>query len=747
VNLEAKIKLSLRLRWIATLLPLALLGALSLALFIQLNHWLNAREEISMQQAMLTQTVELEKQVMELESEVRGYLISGETRYVKNVERLLSRLPTRFSNLRALSGGDTLVQEKLDSILHDFIFWKTHALSLIDRKRSSPKLDATPSLSESKIILDRIREGFRGLAEIERESRNDKLVEAGRVSSDFVTATLIVAFLIGGILAWAGNRQISSLSKAYDTLLEQQSLAEAALEESETTHRLVAQVTSDAIWDFDPLKNTIRWGDGLVNSFNYAAEEISSAREWWVARIHPADRTRIVRSATEAMEKRKVVWFEKYRFLRGDGKYATVEDKAYLIYDPAGKLKRKLGAMVDVTDRMRAVEKDAELAAIVKNSSDAILSTDPSGKIVAVNRGAEEIFNVKAPELLNRSLLDFIPTGSRFTVADTLTRVSRGESVNDAWEILRDQEVILLSIKCSPIFDSSHAVRTLSLIGRDITERRKAYLALQQSEERLQASILNTKYLADDLKRSNADLEQFAYMASHDLKEPLRMVSSYIALLERRYIDKLDSDAREFIAFALDGSKRMRLLIDALLSYSRLGRAKLELEPLKVESLVDDAKLALKMTIEETGAQILTENLPCCWLDRVQFTQVFQNLIGNAIKYRSDFAPIVKISAANVNEEWVFSVSDNGLGVAVFDRERIFAIFQRGASRLERPGAGIGLAVCKKIIERHRGRIWVESTGAGSLFQFTLPIFADSTLTRTELDAATSVDRTITRWS
>ncbi|KAM3110740.1 ATP-binding protein [Phormidesmis sp. 146-33] len=238
-----------------------------------------------------------------------------------------------------------------------------------------------------------------------------------------------------------------------------------------------------------------------------------------------------------------------------------------------------------------------------------------------------------------------------------------------------------------------------------------------------QAELLETETRQrEELARSNAELERFAYVASHDLQEPLRMVTSYLQLLEQLYADKLDAEANEFIHFAVDGATRMRSLIQDLLSYSRVNTREQVFESVDCSVLLGRAIANLQMAIEESGATITGEPLPEIKGDASQLTQLFQNLVSNAIKFRDRTRPLeIQIHATRQEREWVFEVRDNGIGIESQYRDRIFLLFQRLHHRADYPGTGIGLAVCKKIVERHGGRLWVESQpGQGSSFYFTI---------------------------
>jgi len=315
------------------------------------------------------------------------------------------------------------------------------------------------------------------------------------------------------------------------------------------------------------------------------------------------------------------------------------------------------------------------------------------------------------------------------------------------FEIYEPHLKMYIEIRAIPRFDDNGKVNGLIHIVRDITQRKAVEQELERYrihlEERvrertseleelnrvlqhniseLESAEERARKYAAELERSNRELEQFAYIASHDLKEPLLTIATDLKLFERRYKDKLDAEGMELLADAFDGALRMQRLISELLAYSRVGTSSKPFGHTDFGKALATALENLRIHMERAGAQVAHEHLPALLADQVQVVQLFQNLIGNAVKFRRpEEPPRVLVSAAKRAGEWLFSVADNGIGIPEGEREKIFEIFGR-AHKKEYPGTGIGLAVCKKIVERHGGRIWAESqAGKGSIFYFTIP--------------------------
>lgn len=395
------------------------------------------------------------------------------------------------------------------------------------------------------------------------------------------------------------------------------------------------------------------------------------------------------------------------------------------IYEKTAALNTELGERKRAEKSLR--DSEALYHSLVDTLPISILRKDLQGRVTYGNRGYCEMMGRSLGELQGKTDFDLFPR----ELADKYSRdddkvITTGQMFEDVEENrLPDGRRLFVHVLKAPVRNAKGEIVGTQIIFWDVTQRRLAEEGLAQANA--------------ELARSNRELEQFAYVASHDLQEPLRMVTSYTQLIAKRYGDKLDASAREFMDFSVAGALRMQRLIHDLLAYSRVGTRGRVPEPMDSGRSVDEALANLKLAIEEPGAEITRDPMPRVLADATQLTQLFQNLIGNALKFRGPGKPRIHVGARRqpapapagippggrvgpVREEWHFSVRDNGIGIDPQYYERIFVIFQRLHTQDQYSGTGIGLAICKKIVERHGGRIWVESQpGQGTTFHFTLP--------------------------
>lgn len=369
-----------------------------------------------------------------------------------------------------------------------------------------------------------------------------------------------------------------------------------------------------------------------------------------------------------------------------------------------------LSSVVDISARARSEQR---FRAAIESAPNGMVMVDRSGTIVLVNREAERLFGYTKEGLLGQSVEILVPERFRSRHSQYRDEFFRNPgrrlmgAGRELYGLRKDGVEIPVEIGLNPI-ETDEGLLVLSAIV-DISSRRRA-------EEALRAA-------AEDLKRSNQELEQFAYIASHDLQEPLRMIAGFLKLLEDRYKSSLDEKARSYIEHAVDGATRMSRLISDLLLYSRVERQGKQAEPVDMNTALELALANLRISIHESGANITRDQLPTIQGNPAQLAQLFQNLIGNAIKFRrKGVAPRIHIGCDTRDGLWLISVRDNGIGIAPEYSEKIFMIFQRLHGQKEYPGTGIGLAICKKIVEQLGGSIWVESVpDEGSTFYCTFP--------------------------
>jgi PAS domain S-box-containing protein len=420
------------------------------------------------------------------------------------------------------------------------------------------------------------------------------------------------------------------------------------------------------------------------------------------------------RSAAEALAQRIGTGIELIA-RRKDGSEFPIEIMLSPLASPEGIL--VTAAIRDISVRkeaeMHLAQMEGRYRGLLEAAPDAMVVVNAAGEIVLLNVQAEKQFGYSRNELVGQQVKNIIPEGfAERLIADGTRSAAEAlaQQIGTGIELIarrKDGSEFPIEIMLSPL-ESAEGILVTAAI-RDISVRKEA-------EQHLVKTV-------GELKRSNDELQQLAYVSSHDLQEPLRMVASYTQLLAKRYKGRLDSEADEFITFAVDGCKRMQGLIQDLLAYSRAGTNGKELCEVSGEDALRGALTNLRITLEQSGAVVTHDSLPALMTDETQLTQVFQNLVGNAIKYRGAEVPRVHVSATkNGDSEWIFSVRDNGLGIAPQYFERIFILFQRLHGRNEFEGTGIGLAICKKVLERLGGRIWVESQPEkGSTFHFALP--------------------------
>jgi PAS domain S-box-containing protein len=485
---------------------------------------------------------------------------------------------------------------------------------------------------------------------------------------------------------------------------------EEQLKYSKVRFETLAYLLNDVVWEWDVMKNVTR-RHGVRTALGYPDEVVHEGQKWWMEKIHPEDFPRVQRVFDRVMTQGEDSWREEYRFRKADGSYAYVMDHGRVISkDDNGKPTYLLGAMLDISQRKIAEEKLAQFATIVKSTDDAVVSIDLSGKILSWNDGAEKLWGYSAGEMIGQTAERLMPVDFERVHTNAIEKIKRGESIqrDEVWALRKNGGKMLMSSTVSPVRNEKGEIIGLCAISRDITE-------VKAAEEKI-------KHLAGNLGRSNEDLKQFAYIASHDLREPLRTVASFAKLLERDHRQLLNSRASEYIQLMVGGVDRMKRLIDSLLEYSKVEQFPLKKDSVDCMRLMEEIKANLKVALQEANAKLEVEALPTIEGDQILLSQLLQNLVSNSIKFRNGKPPKIVVAANVIQSEWVFSVKDDGIGIEDRFKDRIFQIFQRLHGPNEYPGTGLGLAICKKIVERHGGRIWFESVpGQGTTFYFSVP--------------------------
>ena len=508
------------------------------------------------------------------------------------------------------------------------------------------------------------------------------------------------------------EREIAERKRAEQALKESLATRESAIQELAEQKFALDQHAIVAVTD---LQGTITYVNDRFSATTQYSREEAIGQNYRIVNsgYHPKE---FFQQMYDTLGKGRV-WHGEIRNRAKDGSIFWVDATSVPLLDSEGKPRQYITIRTDITARKRSEEMRERLGAVVESSDDAIISNTLNGIVTAWNSGAERLFGYTSADAVGKPMDRLLPLERANEESDILARIARGEHFThfETLRVRKDGQRVDISATISPVKDSSGGIAGVATIARDITQRKASELERRQAEEDLARKV-------DELARSNAELEQFAYIASHDLQEPLRMVAAYTQLLGERYRGRLDENADKFIGYACEGALRMQTLVRDLLAFSRIGRSDTACVRIDCGAAMAEVLQSLGPAIEESGAVVTHGALPVVWADRSQVTQVLQNLIGNAIKFRGKEAPAISVQAEKTGEQWLFSVGDNGIGIAPEYRENIFVVFQRLHTRTEYPGNGIGLAICRKIVERSGGKIWVEAqAGHGSTFRFTLP--------------------------
>lgn len=472
----------------------------------------------------------------------------------------------------------------------------------------------------------------------------------------------------------------------------------------------LAHLVNDMVWEWDGILD-VTWRHNARQAFGYPPELVYGGQHWWMERIHPDDKARMMELFETVMAPNGPrSWSSEYRFRRADGTYAHILDHGGVMErDQHGRPLHLLGAMLDISSRKTEEEHHAQLAAIVDSADDAIVRSSLEGTIESWNRGAQNLYGYTATEMLGRSDALLLPADELEPFQRLRARVVAGEHVgrHEGWRVRKSGERFLVSETLSPVRSGGGSVIGVCGIGRDIT-------AVHQKDADL-------KQLAATLARSNEELERFAHIASHDLREPLRNISTIAMLFRREYGARLEEAATEYLDLIVDGAKRMHGLVEGILAYSKIDHAPIERRAVDGATLLADVRSDLAMALREAECELIVEELPPLWGEATLLRQLFQNLVSNSVKFRHPSAPRIVVGATQSSDGWIFSVRDNGIGIPETARTQVFDVFRRLHTRDEYPGAGLGLATCKKIVERHGGRIWIAPPeGRGTTVCFTL---------------------------
>ena len=437
--------------------------------------------------------------------------------------------------------------------------------------------------------------------------------------------------------------------------------------------------------------------------------------------VNEFSRERVESPVTQVLREGGIVSMANHTILIAKGgAEVPIDDSGAPIRGENGAIQGTVLVFRDVTPRRRAEETGRLLVSIVESTDDAIFSNDLQGIVTSWNKGAERMFGFTAGEMIGRPVTDLMTPELLREISGVLERIRQGQRIEHHETVRRTRSGELLSVSetVSPMQDLLGRITGASTIARDITAQVRAASRLASLNQDLRQSN-------ETLALTNQDLERFAFIASHDLQEPLRMITAYSQLLIKSYRGQFDEEASAFVGTIVEGTRRMRELLADLLAYTEIrARGEETPEAVDLNVVIEQVRSNLKSAIDDSRAEVTCDVLPTLRAQRGHFQPLFQNLIGNAIKYRGSSAPRIHVSVETVEGELRFAVSDNGIGIDPEYHKQIFEVFRRLHGK-KIAGTGVGLAICQRVVERYGGRIWVESAaGEGSRFLFTLPTIA-----------------------
>jgi len=521
-----------------------------------------------------------------------------------------------------------------------------------------------------------------------------------------------------GLLASSFDQMADSLREREKDLRRAKDELEQRVEERTAELRKQADLINlahDAIFVRDLDSRVVFWNRGAEETYGWKQEEaLGQVTHSLLQTQFPITLEDVDQSLMQQGQ-----WDGELIHTRADGATIVVASRQVLQRDEAGSPTAILEINRDITAYRKAEVEIRKQAALIELSYDAIIVWDLDSAVVFWSRGAEETYGFTAEQVLGHVTHDLFRTKFPASLKEAYGEVIRhGRWSGELVHARADGTIIVVASRWSLQRNDRGEPVAILEINRDITERKRAEEELARLNEELEQRV---EERTAELERSNRDLEEFAYVSSHDMQEPLRKIANFSEMLAKQYQGQLDEQADRYFGYVTDGAKRMQALINDLLNYSRVGRAEFPLIAASLDDILKGTLNDLHALIKENHAKISHGPLPTLKVNPYQIGQLLQNLITNAIKFHGDQPPRIHLSARQEGKEWVISVRDNGIGFEPQYAEGIFKVFKRLHAKEQYPGTGIGLAICKKIIERHGGRIWAESEpGRGATFHFTI---------------------------